>query len=176
MQAGSSFSYIPFPLVPHKASIFTSRNKIFLSNHCTLQWGEVISCGRKLNNEVFQFTSYHNTIEIFLTGRLVAKENLLLKPSDGNLMNIGQLEDYTHQASFLYINETCQVKELTDVIFEILEQQSQISFGISALPVNGFVVRLLGHKAEQLFTVLKQISALIETETISTVEKKPAYV
>ena len=57
MQAGSLFSYIPFPLVPHKASIFTSRNKIFLSNHCTLQWGEVISCGRKLNNEVFQFTS-----------------------------------------------------------------------------------------------------------------------
>ena len=91
-------------------------------------------------------------------------------------MNIGQLEDYTHQASFLYINETCCVKELTDVILEILEQQSQISFGISALPVNGFVVRLLGHKAEQLFSIVKQISSRIETETISTVEKKPAYV
>ena len=47
------FVLLPHPSVPHEAIDFTSRNKIYLSDNCSLIFGEVLTCGRKLNGEVF---------------------------------------------------------------------------------------------------------------------------
>jgi urease accessory protein len=55
LEKDSSFIYLPHPSVPHENSIFTAKNKIFLNNDCNLIWGEVLTCGRKLNGEVFRF-------------------------------------------------------------------------------------------------------------------------
>ena len=176
MEEGSSFSYLPHPVVPHTDSIFTSRSKIYLSAGCKLSWGEVISCGRKLNNEVFQFTSYHNITEIFLNNTLVVKENLLLRPSERRLDGIGQLEGFTHQATFLYLDEKVKVDLLIEKLRGSLSTEKEISFGVSMLPVNGIIVRILGHKAEQLFSILKQIAQQIETEQSQSLLKTIAYV
>lgn len=176
MEEGSSFCYLPHPVVPHANSIFTSRTKIYLSGDCKLTWGEVISCGRKLNNEVFQFTSYHNITEIFLNNKLVVKENLLLQPAECSLEGIGQLEGYTHQATFLYLDGKAKVDLLIESLRESLGMEKEISFGVSMLPVNGIIVRLLGHKAEQLFSILKQVAQQIETEQSKPLLKTIAYV
>lgn len=173
---GGSFTFLPHPAVPHKGSIFTSRNKIFLEDNCTLVWGEVISCGRHLNDEVFQFSSYHAITEIFLEGKLVVKENLLLKPANMQLNAIGHLEGFTHQATLLYINESAVIESLLSLLDSDLQVAKDICFGISTLPVNGLVVRILGRSAEQLFVLLNRLSALMvqphKTESI----KQAAYV
>lgn len=163
LEAGASLVYLPHPTVPHKGSRFTSRNKIYLTDDCSLLWGEVISCGRKLNDEIFQFDSYHGLTEIFLNQRLVVKENLFLEPSTMNLHGLGQMEGYTHSANLLYLNEAAAVDEIMQSIAEDLQKEKGLSFGISSLPVNGFVVRLLGHKAEHLFALLKYIATSIES-------------
>lgn len=179
LEQGASFVYLPHPSVPHQNSIFLSRNKIYLQNNYSLVWGEVISCGRKLNGEVFQFTSYHSITEIFLNSKLVVKENLLLKPATMNLSLIGQLEGYTHQATLLYLNEEANVTQLTNCLIENLNEQvstADATFGVSALPVNGIVVRLLGYKAEQLFHILKSITTTIFTINEKVKPKPEMYV
>ena len=173
---GSAFTYLPHPVVPHAASIYSSHNKIYLTDNCTLVWGEVISCGRKLNNEVFRFSSFHSITEIFLNKKLVLKENLQLKPAENNPAQMGQLEGYTHQATFLYLNQASSTDELISILIEFLQPQDGLTIGISALPVNGFVVRLLGHKAEQLFHLLRSISEKIESLKHITPQKAVAYV
>ena len=48
LRKGTSFVYLPHPAVPHEDSIFTATNKIYLSDGCTLTWGEVLhfqGCG-----------------------------------------------------------------------------------------------------------------------------------
>lgn len=160
---GSSVVYLPHPLVPHQHSIFQARNKIYLSDGCSLLWGEIISCGRKLNGEIFQFSLYHGITEIFLKNKLVVKENLLLKPLEMNMASIGQLEGFTHQATLLYLTERIDVSFSTTSLIEFLQQSNQVIYGISALPVNGILVRLLGHSAEQLFGLLKDLSGLLQT-------------
>jgi urease accessory protein len=157
LQQGSSFTYIPHPLVPHEGAMFLSKNKIYLSDNCSLIWGEVMSCGRKHNGEVFKFSSYHSITEIFLNKKLAVKENLLIRPCDVNPLSMGQMEDYTHQASLIFINERAGMAVLTETIVEYLHTESNISFGVSALRVNGLIIRLLGYKAEQLFTILNKI-------------------
>ena len=161
MQTGSSFCFIPHPTVPHKSSSFTASNRINLSGNCTLLLGEILTCGRKLNGEIFSFSKYHSVTEIFLHGKLVIKENLLVIPSATNLNAIGQWENYTHQASLVYLDENAPVTEHIKTIQEILSPHNEIIFGISQAPVNGLVIRILGQKAEQLFGCLKTVSELL---------------
>jgi urease accessory protein len=163
MQRGSSFTYLPHPLVPHRGAIFRVKNKVMLQEGCSLLWGEVISCGRKLNGEVFAFTSYHGITEIYRDGKLVVKENLLLRPREMPVSGLGQLEGFTHQATLLYLDEKAVIPALTEAVREALNADSGLTFGVSALPVNGLVIRLLGNQAEKLFAQLKTIALLLQT-------------
>lgn len=157
----SSFIYVPHPLVPHESAHFTTRNNIYLSPQCTLIWGEVLTCGRKLNGEVFKFTKLHSLTNIYLNNRLMIKENLYLEPQAINLNAIGQLEGYSHQASLIYLNELADIAELNKKINHFLSQQKDIVFGISEPPLNGLIVRILGQKAEQLYDCLKVITSVL---------------
>jgi urease accessory protein len=165
LQQGSSFTYLPHPSVPHESSIFTSKNKIYLSNNCNLAWGEILTCGRKLNGEVFSFSKYHNRTEIFLNSKLIIKENLLMQPLLVNPNSMGQLASYTHQASLIIINQTIDTIEFTDTVHNYLQQQTEIDFGISTTQTNAIIVRILGNKAEQLLNCLKMTALLLEKQT-----------
>lgn len=176
MQRGSSFVYLPHPVVPHRNAVFTSKSKIFLAEDCALLWGEVINCGRKLNGEVFQFSSYHNLTEIYLNNRLAVKENILLQPQQSSLSTIGQLEGFSHQATLLYLKEEVAVAPLLETLVEKLELQDNIIFGVSALPVNGLVIRLLGHKAEQLFQLVQSLGHVLQRVSMFIAKTSEEYV
>ena len=159
----ASFTYLPHPSVPHKESIFKSKNKIYLGNYCQLLWGEIITCGRTLKDEVFTFSKYHNCTEIFLKNKLIIKENIVMQPSLCDPTQMGQLEGFTHQASFLIINEALDIDVFTTAVNNYLQQKTEIDFGISTIATHGIIVRILGFKAEQLFNDLKHIAAFVPT-------------
>lgn len=162
----AAFCFLPHPAVPQEQSNFTAINKIYLSDNCNLIFGEILTCGRKLNGEVFLFSKYHNHTQIYLNNKLVVKENLLIKPSTINTNAIGQLEGFTHQASFILINDNIDLNTTNDLITDHLSQQKNIEFGISVLPIKGLIVRIMGQKAEQLHDCLKHITANISSSQL----------
>ena len=157
----STFIYMPHPLVPHELSNFSTKNKIYLKKDCTLIWSDVLTCGRKLNGEVFKFSKLHSLTEIYFNNRLTIKENLFLEPHLMNLNSIGQLEGYSHQASLIYLKEDININEVSESINSYLVKQNDIIFGISETPINGLIVRILGQKAEQLYDCLKMIASIL---------------
>jgi urease accessory protein len=157
----SAFLFLPHPSVPHEAAIFSATNKIFLSNNCSLIFGEILTCGRKLSGEAFLFSKYHNLTQVYLNNKLIIKENLLMRPAIININAIGQLEGFTHQASLIYLHETADCEIVAQTITEQLAQQSDIIFGITAAPINGLIIRILGQKGEQLHNCLKNIAAIL---------------
>jgi urease accessory protein len=165
LAAGASFCFIPHPCVPHERSGFEARNKIFLTDNCNLVFGEILTCGRKLNGEVFLFTKYHTVTEIFMNDRLVIKENLLVQPQLIDISAIGQLQGFTHQASLIYLNEHAEIKKIMATLNGVLTAQKDISFGLTAAPVNGIIIRMMGQKAEQLFDCLKMIAGFLPQNT-----------
>lgn len=171
MEENSSFSFLPHPTVPHRSSVFKTRNQIFLSKNCKLIWGEILTCGRKLSGESFTFSRYHSLTEIFLDGRLVIKENLLIVPSTINLDAIGQYEGFTHQANLLCLDEGMNLSDSIQQLHDILSKIEDVIFGVSSLPVKGIIVRILGYKAEQLHEILKQVSKLFNCEKASNISK-----
>jgi urease accessory protein len=171
MKKASSFIFLPHPSVPHNASIFSARNKFHLSEDCFLIWGEILTCGRKLSGEMFLFSKYHSQTEIYVLDKLIMKENLLVVPAISNMNAIGQLEGYTHQASFTCICCNLSNTSVIEGIHDILLQEKDVCFGISALSNHGFTVRLLGYRAEQLHDTLQMIAdyltALPKTEELT---------
>jgi urease accessory protein len=163
---GASFVYLPHPSVPHRQSSFESRNTFFLNNHQQLIFGEVITCGRKLNGEAFLFTQYHSITEMYFNNKLVIKENLLMQPAGIDVYTIGQLEGYSHQASMIYLQENIEIKNLQLLIIELLASEKNIEFGITAAPISGLIIRLLGNAAEQLYSCLLRINSLLQAHTI----------
>jgi len=181
---GASFCYLPHPCVPHAHSIFTGRNKIFLSEGARLVWGEVLTCGRKLNGEVFRFSKYHTITEVVRNDKLVLRENINLQPSVMDLSALGQLEGYTHQASLLFMGgagegtpDEALRKEVQDYLAErepvetpgaasgqvlsrVPEQAGMLS-AISTGPGDSLVIRILGNRAEPLHDCLKGIAGIL---------------
>ena len=104
----------------------------------------------------------------------MVKENLLLKPDTFNITSIGKLEGYTHQATLIYMAEETNIDRLTSEVVDDLAMQKDIAFGVSALPVNGLIIRLLGYKAEQLFALVKGVATRFKTFVPHV--KREAYV
>lgn len=168
LEKGSSFSYIPYPTVPHAGAIYKAWNKIYLSDDCSLTWGEVITCGRKLSGENFQFSKLHVATDVFINNKLLVKENLIVEPSKTKVSALGYWEGYTHQASLLFVDSNASINELIENARDLLALENNIVYGVSITPVNGFNVRILGYKAEQLFDCLKRISHLLSSLSIKS--------
>jgi urease accessory protein len=164
VEAGASLIYIPHPTVPHKDAIFKASNQIFLAKNATLIWGEIITCGRIREGEVFQFTRFHSITSIYMDGKLLVKENLYLEPGVTDLRALGQLEGYTHQAGLIIIKPGNIIAELKETLYTMLEEQAGICFGISSTLQQGLLIRILGYKAEQLFDCLRQLAAIASSK------------
>lgn len=169
LQAGAFFCFLPHPTVPHYMSSFTGRNNFYLSSHCRFVFGEVLTCGRKLNEEAFVFSKYHSITTLFLNDRLVVKENLLLMPKLIDVHALGQLEGFTHQASLLIVQAEIETTVLQKAISHELTLENNIAFGISSLQIEGIIVRMLGQGAEQLYNCMQRINNMLTTHT-----QKPA--
>jgi urease accessory protein len=159
---GASFCYLPHPSVPHNQSIFTSRNNFYLSNNCQILFGEILTCGRKLSGELFLLSKYHSINNIYINHKLVVKENLLMQPSLINVHAIGQLEQFTHQASMIWLNQDADVRNIQQQLMELLSSEKNIEAGITAASVNGIIIRLLGNGAEQLYDCLQRINQTLK--------------
>ncbi|MCF2447243.1 urease accessory protein UreD [Dyadobacter sp. CY345] len=164
LEKGASFVYLPHPGVPQENSIFMTKNKIYLSEGCELIWGEIITCGRKLNGEIFKFSKYHAVTEVFMNNRLKIKENICLIPAETELQALGMLEGFTHQASLIFLKNDIDSASLIEKASAYLINEPDILFGITSAPESGLLVRLLGNKSEQLLDALKIIAKIFKDE------------
>ncbi len=183
----SAFCYVPHPIVPQENSIFRNHTIIHLEKNCELILSEIITCGRKnsefispdreIFGEIFKFTYFQNVTEIYFNDLLILKDKIILEPQVVPVDTVIQLEGYTHQATFIYLNtgNNSVEYELTAEILKIMEYEENISFGVSEMAANGFVLRVLGNGGEQLFNCFQQIQNFLwerkEAPIVSIKEK-----
>ncbi|MFI1770587.1 urease accessory protein UreD [Thalassobellus citreus] len=153
--------YLPHPCVPHKGACFKNITTIFLDKKASILWGEIFTSGRKLKGEVFEFKQFQSVTKIYKENNLVFFENLYLKPSESNPMNLGQYEGFTHQLCLVFLHDSCDVKLLKMQLNTFLNEKN-VMFGISEAPTNGLVVKILYNKAEKLFLWMKEMAEIIK--------------
>ncbi|GAA3649569.1 urease accessory protein UreD [Flavivirga jejuensis] len=163
LKENASLFYLPQPCVPHKASNFKSTNHIYLEKNTTLIWGEILTCGRKIKNEIFEFTNYQNITKVYKENKLILFENLYLNPTESNPMHLGQFEGYTHQLSLIFLNDSSNIDTLKTKIYNYLETKDCL-FGASETPTNGIIVKILHFKAEKLMQWMKALTNIIKDD------------
>lgn len=167
MHKGTSFSYVPHPVVPHEDSTFKSHNKITIEDDCELTISEIITCGRKHYGEAFKYAHFQNLVEVYHHDRLILKDNVLLKPEIMPLESLGLLEGFTHQGTLIYLNTKNQdVEEHIEYFFKEMEGLEDVSFGISELQAKGFVIRILGNGGEQMFDFFRKVQSFLWEQSV----------
>jgi len=166
------FSHVPHPVVPHKGAHYKAKNTIHIKKSSTLLWGEILTCGRKYmaQGEWFQFKKHHAITEIFQEEVLIFKDNLYIVPEEIDLNQFGQYEGYTHQGSLFFIAPSIDVGERMNKISKRLSKEEGISFGISKILDNAYVLRVLGNEGEQLyklFTEIRKAEDLLINQNVS---------
>ncbi|MBZ0242306.1 MAG: urease accessory protein UreD [Bacteroidales bacterium] len=153
------FSHAPHPVVPHRGARYTARNSIKIKDSSTLLWAEILTCGRKYmaEGELFQFKKHHAITEIFQEGVLIFKDNLYIVPEEIDLKQFGQYEEYTHQGSLFFIAPETDVEGRMNRISDRLSKEEGISYGISKLLDNAYLLRILGNEGEQLYNLFTEI-------------------
>jgi urease accessory protein len=164
---GAVFSYVPHPVVPHTDAMFEGHTRIRLEAGSRLIWGEILTCGRKLNGEVFRFRLFHNLTEVFYKERLILKDNLLLQPDRLNVYAPGQMEGFTHQATLIYADTRADAIPVADALLALLAGEPDMAYGVSQTAGPAIVLRMLAHGAEQLFACMRKMEALLWNDTIT---------
>lgn len=158
LQQGAVFSFVPHPVVPQNASSFISHNVVHLAQDCHFLLSDVVTCGRKLTGELFEYNHFQNLTEIYANGKLIVKDNVLLRPQTMPIHQLGILEGYTHQATLIYVNTASYaVEDWIEQFYNRYHTHQDIAFGISKLSVDGFMIRVLGNGAEVLFELFQDI-------------------
>lgn len=172
LEQGSSFSYIPHPVVPHENAHFTSVNKVFLADGCELILSEIITCGRKHCDEIFRYRHFQNLTEIYHHGKLVLKDNVLLQPQDMPLVGTGLLEGFTHQGTLVYLNTKGKpATALIERFFSMMNDEPDVISGISQVQHNGFVLRVLGNGGEQMYNCFQRVQQYLWEEQYAEVDE-----
>ncbi|UYQ91948.1 urease accessory protein UreD [Chitinophaga horti] len=164
LEDGAMLSYIPHPLVPHKNAVFKAHNKITVGAGSRLLWGEIVTCGRKLSGEVFQFKLLRNLTEIYQNGRLLLKDNQVMAPALIPPEVMGQLEGHTHQATFIYVDTTPGANLFEENIRALIP--GDIVCGVTRAAGPAVVARMLAQGGEQLYDCLQRIATAIWTNEI----------
>ncbi|SMG39059.1 urease accessory protein UreD [Sphingobacterium psychroaquaticum] len=154
----ATFSFVPHPVVPQNASSFRSHNIIHLQKNNHVLLSDIVTCGRKMSGESFQYHHFQSLTECFIEGKLVLKDNVLLQPDKMPIQGLGILEGYTHQGTLFYLNSAgVDVLSWIDKFHQQYGDREDLAFGISELQEKGFMVRVLGHGAEPMFDLFKDI-------------------
>lgn len=162
----STFSYVQHPVVPHEHSILKAHNIISLAENSSFTLGEIVTCGRKHSGEIFRYSRFQNLTEVFCGGKIVLKDNVLLQPQLTDIMTLGQMEGFTHQATLIHINTGIQdLGEIITHTHDFLENEEDIAFGVSQPFAACMVVRVLGNGGEQLYNAFRQIQRQLWTSS-----------
>ncbi len=165
LKKNAFLSYLPLPTVPHKASNFKSETIIYLEKNASLLWGDILTCGRKTQNEVFKFTRFQNLTKVYLEDKLIFFENTHLVPQTFNPLHLIHFEGYTHQLSLFYLDGASNIKTLKDKLNAFLQTKTG-GFGVSETPGHGVIIKVLAFKAEHLIQLMKDLTTLILNDRI----------
>ena len=161
------FHFIPHPTVPHKNSDYAAKNTINIKKSSKLIWGEVITCGRKLSGEIFEFKRFLSHTEVFVDDELIFNDKLLFEPENIDVNAMGQLEGYTHQATLFAYQHELTEDELYEFLLENIKDEEEIEFGMSTTVLDAAVIRIVGNSGEQLYKIIKRIEENILATAIA---------
>lgn len=166
----SRLFYLPHPLVLHKDSAFKQKTEIVISENSELIYGEIVAIGRVLNDERFAFRQFSSHLKIYALQndgkkRPLVSDCIQWLPAKNNLTALSQMENYSHQGSLTHLNLSktpAEIKQQVQLLQQKFANEKTMLIGISQLNEAGLMVRVLGHRADQIQQLFEQIGEMVK--------------
>jgi urease accessory protein len=151
LEGGSFLDYSPLPVIPFADSDYRAATCIdMMDTDASLVYREIFCAGRIAQGELFRFRRYRQLLELRLGGCLLFRENTDLRPSeqgeDAPLDGMGFFEGHSHFLTMVFRIPGLNQEEIR----QKLHLRSSITAALTALEDGAFLVRALGHSAEEL--------------------------
>ena len=172
---GACLEYAPDQLIAYRHANYRQNAVIEMDETASLILSEVITPGWSPDGEPFRYEQLRLRNEIRRGGRLLAIDNLLIRPSPhrrcrthGGRRHPGRtgagpvfMEGYSHLGSLLVVDPRVGAA-LVDELHTLLREFEQDTLtGISQLNGPGFVVRSLSHSTETLNALIGSLTGLL---------------
>lgn len=160
IKKNACFYYNPLPTQPFKDSAFESVVHVQLEDSSSsFIMKEIITGGRVSRGECFDYTFYHNLVEVCMGDTIIYRDNTRFNPSIMDLHSLGMHEGYTHMGTLLlfHVNKTSAwCKEVQTY----LDSLPSIEGGVTRINPTSYAIRVLGYQGEKLEQVLNKIMVL----------------
>ena len=111
----ATLSYRPLPTIPFKDSSFINKIEVELEdNSSKLIMSDILSCGRVARGEEFEYSFYHNLVQIREKGKLIYRDNTMYDPKQMEMKAVGMYEGYSHLANMIFCNCNISQRELVN--------------------------------------------------------------
>jgi urease accessory protein len=164
------FSYMPHALVPHAGAVHHTQVEVELARTARALVADALSPGRTAYGEAFAYTRVRQDLDVWLGGRLVARERALIEPDD--TQRPARLGPATHAASaYLLGPAEPQPGPFSEEASEPGTRADVFGpgggpgmgggpwVGVTELAAGGWLVRVLATRAADLDAVLAQVHA-----------------
>ena len=142
--------YINDSVILYKDAVYEQKTDIYLKESSTLIYADGITAGWSPDGKYFQYTSTRMKTRIFLEDELVYFDNLKLVPREYDVQDFGILEGYKNFGTMIVIDKKIN-REIVNTVRELIENAGlDIKFGITALEINGFIIRILGNITQDI--------------------------
>jgi urease accessory protein len=155
--------YVPDATIPFAGASFVQRTSITLAAGAGVFWWEILAPGREASGEVFAYKHFEIRTRVRAMGRLIAAENICLRPASGDVTSLARLGAYRYTASF-YIcrvgmdaNYWRAAEEHVRGLTSGLSRPGEILWGVSSLAADGLLVRCLARGGREILPGLQAI-------------------
>lgn len=158
VEKNATLSYRPLPTIPFKESSFINKIEVELEdNSSKLIMSDILSCGRIGRGEEFEYSFYHNLVQIREKGKLIYRDNTMYDPKQMEMRGMGMYEGYSHLANMIFCN--CNISQnIFDEIRGYLYDNQKIVGDITHTSHGDIVVKALGNSGEVLTKMCDDIN------------------
>lgn len=170
MEENSLVEYMPDPLIAYEQARFVQETDVHMKEGARLIYSDMMTPGWAEDGRSFSYDWIRSRLKVYKNGRLVVFDHLFLEP-DESISGLMQMEGYSHTGMLLVLHESID-EEFINTVYERLNTMNlEARFGISELPVKGFMLRILSHSTKTLEQLIYQAhdyirSSLLDRENI----------
>ena len=164
---GARLEFLPDQLIAYREASYRQRTHVTVRPSSSLVMAEVITPGWSPDGASFRYEELRlrNEIRVETDGgkQLLALDNLLIRPPEGNVTGLGLMEGFSHLGSLVLVDPRVDQALADDLHRLSADHQGHagISLTRSIAGTTGLVLRSLSNSTEELNGLLGACTALL---------------
>lgn len=146
--------YMPKPVLPFAGSRFCGDTTVRIQESSTLNYCDIVACGRVAMDERFQMKQYESRLRVMVGERLVLAEHMRLRSEQFSHDGLGCFGGYTH-SGMMYCYSPKPDGDYAGFVRELADKRG-IYMGVTGCDM-GFVIRALDYQAQKIADFFSEI-------------------